>query len=274
MDNDDISPTVSKQHILELLSQGGLRMHSNTTLVNSSLDIGATLSSVQSKIEELHGQEMSIFNEMRSQINNELKQHSQDVVRKMDDQKEVISSLIKENGHMRSIQEKLVHKVKELKGTLVTRSMYDSCISEKEELNKLFDHVQPLMAELKETFTKFKKSGMAVLINSRSDSFVRLQEESVKRKAVEKELAEQKNTADVLSANVKKFLGDFEKLLQSYFGVKVNLKEVLENKNSNFAQLSNGLSTVHGKVKQLSETFARRIEAEETKVLSLVLSPD
>ena len=95
----------------------------------------------------------------------------------------------------------------------------------------------------------------------------------MKRKAVEKELAEQKNTVDVLSANVKKFLGDFEKLLQSYFGVKVNLKEVLENKNSNFAQLSNGLSTVHGKVKQLSDTFARRIEAEETKVLSLVLSP-
>ena len=98
MDNDDISPTVSTQHLLELLSQGGLRVHSNTTLVNSSLDIGATLSSVQSKIEELHGQEMSIFNEMRSQIDNELKQHSQDVVRKMDDQKEVISSLIKETA--------------------------------------------------------------------------------------------------------------------------------------------------------------------------------
>ena len=266
-EEDDNPSSVSKQHILDILSYRGNRENTNNVLVNSSFDISSTLSSVQSKIEELHGQEISIFNRMRSQIDNELRQHSQDVVRRMDDQKLVISSLIKENGHMRSVQEKLVNKVKELKDTLVTKSMYDACLAEKESLIKLFGNVAPIMRKLKEIFVDFKNGGVSGLIASRANTLVRLQQESVKREAVEKELDEQKNIADILSANVRKFLKDFEKLLQSYFGVKINLKEIMENKNSNFAQLSDGLGAVHEKVKELSDTFAQKIEAEETKVI-------
>ena len=71
----------------------------------------------------------------------------------------------------------------------------------------------------------------------------------------------------MLSANVKNFLKNFEKLLQNYFGVKMNLTKIIENKNSNFAQLSDGLGVVHAKVKEVSDTFAQKIEAEEKKVL-------
>ena len=66
---------------------------------------------------------------------------------------------------------------------------------------------------------------------------------------------------------VKNFLKNFEKLLQNYFGVKMNLTKIIENKNSNFAQLSDGLGVVHAKVKEVSDTFAQKIEAEEEKVL-------
>ena len=273
LEEDDNTSRVSKQHILDILSynRGNRGKSTNNGVVNSSLDISSTLSSVQSKIEDLHGQETSIFNQMRSKIDNELRQHSQDVVRKMDEQKLVISSLIKENGHMRSVQEKLVNKVKELKDTLVTRSMYDACLTEKENLIKLFGDVAPIMRKLKEIFVNFKNGGMSGLITSRTSALLRLQQESDKREAVEKELEEQKETADILSANVRKFLKDFEKLLQSYFGVKINLKEIMESKNSNFAQLSDGLGTVHDKVKELSDTFAQKIEAEETKVLFVTM---
>ena len=271
-EEDDNPLSVSKQHILDILSSNiGNRGNTYNVPANSSLDISSTLSSVQSKIEELHGQEISIFNQMRSQIDNELRQHSQDVVRKMEDQKLVISSLIKENGHMRSVQEKLVKKVKELKGTLVTRSMYDACLAEKENLIKLFGDVTPIMRKLKEIFVNFKNGGMSGLITSRTNALLRLQQESGRREAVEKELEEQKSTANILSANVRKFLPNIEKLLHNYFGVKVNLKELMESKNSNFAQLSDGLGSVHDKVKELSDTFAQRIEAEETKVLFVTM---
>ena len=185
---EDDNLRVSKQHILDILSYRG-----NTTNkgpFNSSLDISSTLSSVQSKIEKLHGQEISIFNQMRSQIDTELRQHSQDVVRKTDEQKLVISSLIKENGHMRSVQKKLVNKVKELKDSLVTRSTYDACLTEKENLIKLFGDVAPIMRKLKEIFVNFKNGGMSGLITSRTSALLRLQQESEKREAVEKELEE------------------------------------------------------------------------------------
>ena len=269
-EEDDNPSSVSKEHILDILSHGEYGGNKKV-LVNSSLDISSTLLSVQSKIEELHGQEISIFNKMRSQIDNELMQHSEDVVQKMEEQKLVISSLIKENGHMRSIQDKLVNKVKELKGTLVTKSMYDTCLTEKENLIKLYGDVAPIMRKLKEIFVNFKNGGISGLITSRTSTLLRLQEESAKKEAVLKELEEEKKTAEILSANLKKFLKDFEKLLQSYFGVKINLKEIMENKKSNFVQLSDGLGVVHDKVKGLSDIFAKKIEAEETKVLFVKL---
>ena len=45
------------------------------------------------------------------------------------------------------------------------------------------------------------------------------------------------------------------------------LTKIIENKNTNFAQLSDGLGVVHAKVKEVSDTFAQKIEAEEEKVL-------
>ena len=235
--------------------------------VNSGLNISSTLASVQSKIEDLHGQEISTFNQMRSQIDDELRKHSQDVVHRLDNQKLVITSLIQDNGHMKSIQDKLINKVKEMKDTLVTRSMYDTCLSEKENLVKSVGDITPMMRKLKTIFVNFQNGGMSSLISSRSNTLLKLQQEYKKREAIEKELAEQKNGVDILSANVKNFLKNFEKLLQNYFGVKMNLTKIIENKNSNFAQLSDGLGVVHAKVKEVSDTFAQKIEAEEEKVL-------
>ena len=235
--------------------------------VNSGLNISSTLASVQSKMEDLHGQEISTFNQMRSQIDDELRKHSQDVVHRLEGQKLVITSLIQDNGHMKSVQDKLVNKVKEMKDTLVTRSMYDTCLSEKENLVKSFGDITPMMRKLKTIFVNFQNGGMSSLISSRSNTLLKLQQEYKKREAIEKELAEQKNGVDILSANVKNFLKNFEKLLQNYFGVKMNLTKIIENKNSNFAQLSDGLGVVHAKVKEVSDTFAQKIEAEEEKVL-------
>ena len=240
-----------------------------SALTSGSLAVPAQLAEVEAAIEQLHGREIDLFDKMKVGISQQLADQAETVGRRMREQKSVISSLIEENSRMRSLQAKLVARVRQQKLSSVGKDVYQSCIEETEKFKKVAVKIGPIMRKLKDVFLTFKTQGMSGLLRSRAELAATVGQERTRANMAQKKLVAQKKNAEVLATNVNRFLVEIRQLLQNYFGIKLNLKNLKNlnlKKNSNFAELASGLATVQDSVTGLYSKFALNIRQEEEKV--------
>ena len=242
---------------------------STSNLTSASLALPSQLAEVEAAIEQLHGREIDLFDKMKVSISQQLADQAETVGRRMREQKSVISSLIEENSRMRSLQAKLVARLRQQKLSSVGKDVYQSCIEETEKFKQVAVKIAPIMRKLKGVFLTFKTQGMSGLLKSRAELAAKLGLEKTRANTAQKKMVAQKKNAQVLATNVNRFLVEIRQLLQNYFGIKLNLKNLKNlnlKKNSNFAELASGLATVQDSVTGLYSKFALNIRQEEDKV--------
>ena len=82
-------------------------------------------------------------------------------------------------------------------------------------------------------------------------------------------IEDERQITKLLKEHVQSFLGNFEHLLDEYFGIKINLKSTLTSKKSSLSKLQENLGKVRSSVKGLYSNFALDIKNEKTKVIKL-----